>query len=419
MEVLSIGEKIKRARIYKGFTLKDVCGNDISVSKLSCIENGKIIPEDWVLERISKKLNLELDYLKQSIDEQININIKNILNNHSENDLIKGLKYNLGVAEKHGYYDLAFYIMHLIFEYLVTNNNLKNAQELIGRYYDLHNNSSDKAQKLLYYIDVARFFYRNKEYVQAANYFNNIRKRLEEAKSKDYALLAESTYGESICNVRLERYEKAYEISKNLNELFKYVEDKVKKAKMHHMMAIISLRMGSGKFEYYEEKSYEMYGDKNDYKAEAMFNYGATMFCVNLKEKAVEYIKRALEIYPDKNIDKLVNFMLLCNEELVNNGVIMEAEAINENALNYSIKLNDIRFIEKAYYLKAKILKQQNALMSAEMYMNLSLDALSKFGTKKQLYERYMEMGKMYYDMNSAAESLRYFTLAIALQKKL
>ncbi|SHH93152.1 hypothetical protein [Clostridium intestinale] len=42
MEILSTGEKIKRARIYKGITLKELCGDKISISKMSCIENEKI-----------------------------------------------------------------------------------------------------------------------------------------------------------------------------------------------------------------------------------------------------------------------------------------------------------------------------------------------------------------------------------------
>ena len=29
MEILSTGEKIKRARIYKGITLKELCGEEI------------------------------------------------------------------------------------------------------------------------------------------------------------------------------------------------------------------------------------------------------------------------------------------------------------------------------------------------------------------------------------------------------
>jgi transcriptional regulator with XRE-family HTH domain len=419
MEVLSIGEKIKRARIYKGLTLKDVSGSEISVSKLSCIENGKIMPEEKLLESISIKLDLDLGYLKQDIDDQINTNIRNILINLSSDELIKGLKYNLEAAEKYGYYDLAFSIMHEIFECLLKNDDFKSVQELIGKYYDLRNNCSEKTQKLLYYMDVAKFFYRNKEYVQAANYFSNIRKRLLESDNKDYPVLAETIYGEAVCNVKLKDYTKAYEISKDLNDLFEYVEDKLKKAKMYHMMANLSLRMNSGEFDYYEIKSYEMYEDKSDFKAVAIFKYASTMFNVELKDKAIAYIKKSLETYPEEKMDKLVNFMLLCAEELVKNEIIDEAEDINEDALNYSIKLNNIKFIEKAYYLKSKILKQQDSLMPAEMYMNLSLDALTKFGTKREMYERYMEMGKMYHDIGSDLDSLKYFTLAIALKKNL
>ena len=43
MEILSTGQKIKRARIYKGITLKELCNDSISISKMSCIENEKII----------------------------------------------------------------------------------------------------------------------------------------------------------------------------------------------------------------------------------------------------------------------------------------------------------------------------------------------------------------------------------------
>lgn len=419
MEVLSIGEKIKRARVYKGLTLKDVCGSEVSVSKLSCIENGKIVPEQRILESISKKLDLDLNYLNQGIDSQINMNIKSLLKDSISNEMIKELRYNLEAAVKYGYNDLAFSIMHEIVESLLKNNDLKSVQELIGEYYDLRNKSSEKAQKLLYYMDVGKFFYKNKEYSQAMNYFSNIRKIVLESNIKDYSVLADSIYGEALCNFKLKNYIKAHQISNQLNELFEYVEENLKKAKMYHMMANISLRTNDEKFEYYEAMAYDMYGTKIDYKAKSIFNYAATMFDIGLKDNAIEYIKKALDIYPNENTDNLVNFMLLCTEELVNNEIIDEAEIINENALNYAIKLDNIKLIEKAYYLKAKILKKMKSLVSAEMYMNLSLDALSKFGNKREIYERYMEMGQMYYDIGLTGDALKYFTLAISLNKKL
>ena len=76
MEILSTGEKIKRARIYKGITLKELCGEEISISKMSCIENGKIKADDECLKYISDKLQIDYSYLVQDVYEQIKENIK-------------------------------------------------------------------------------------------------------------------------------------------------------------------------------------------------------------------------------------------------------------------------------------------------------------------------------------------------------
>ena len=62
MEILSTGEKIKRARVYKGITLKELCSDEISISKMSCIENGKIKADSEVLQYISKKYFSYIEY---------------------------------------------------------------------------------------------------------------------------------------------------------------------------------------------------------------------------------------------------------------------------------------------------------------------------------------------------------------------
>ena len=58
MEILSTGEKIRKARIKKSMTLKELCGKEISVSKMSTIENDKVQAEDWILELVSKRLGI-------------------------------------------------------------------------------------------------------------------------------------------------------------------------------------------------------------------------------------------------------------------------------------------------------------------------------------------------------------------------
>lgn len=76
MEILSTGEKIKRARVYQGITLKELCGNKVSISKMSCIENGKIKADKDMLEYIANKLDLDYEYLVRDVKEQIISNLE-------------------------------------------------------------------------------------------------------------------------------------------------------------------------------------------------------------------------------------------------------------------------------------------------------------------------------------------------------
>ena len=125
MEILSTGEKIKRARIYKGITLKELCNDKISISKMSCIENGKVKAEEWILEEVSKKLSLDFEYLKQDVKEQIDINITRIKKENDSNRREKEILYSLDYAVEYGLFDRAFDLMHLLFSvYLYQENFL-------------------------------------------------------------------------------------------------------------------------------------------------------------------------------------------------------------------------------------------------------------------------------------------------------
>jgi transcriptional regulator with XRE-family HTH domain len=417
LEILSTGEKVKRARIYKGYTLKDMCGDKISVSKMSCIENNKVEAEEWVLDIISEKLKLDKDYIKQDIKDQIAFNIENLKKNNLQESFEEQALYNLTFAEKYYYYELCFKLTHLLFNYYLDKSAVDSLQSLSASYYEYCQKSDEDDNYLIYYMDMARFLYGAKEYLQAANYYSNVRKSAKE-KAK-LAILAKATYNEAACYIMLENYSRAYEIAVRLEELVDYLDGDLKKAEGYHMLAILSLSMEKGKFEEYEEKSYALYGYNLEYKARAIYNYGAAMFDANLNEKALDYIKNAIALYPKSNKEKLVRFTLLIVDELIDNNILEYAESICDEALNYAINLDDLKFIERAYYLKSHILQKKNNFLSSEMYMNLSLDALLRFGTKQDVYKRYIEMGYMYYKLSQVNEAVKYFNLSISMEKKM
>ncbi|MCB2339666.1 helix-turn-helix domain-containing protein [Clostridium estertheticum] len=427
MKILSTGEKIKRSRIYKGYTLKEICDDKISVSKMSCIENNKVIAEPWVLELISKELDIDLGYLNENVFEQVKENIAilkaNVKNEENiatkDEDYKTNVSYNLEVAEKYNYYDLAIELMHMLFNFYLDKKDFENTQAVTSKYYDLYLKTSRDDNKLTYYIDMARHLYIKEDFLEASSYYRNVRKGLYNSEILNYKKIIIVTYNEAACNIKLENYERAFEVGKRLLDLVKHVDTDLRAAQIYHMLAILSIRMKNGDFQKYEQKSYELYKDKLSYKAMAIFNYGSTMFDCNMKEKAIDYISQGLSVYPRDDKVGLVEFMLNCVEELIKNDVVELAQNISDEVLNYAINLDDIKFIEKSYYYKAIILDRQGSSSSAEMYMNLSLDSLLKFGNKKDIYARYLEMGSMYHKLSNVADSIKYFSLALQLEKRM
>lgn len=416
MEILSTGAKIKRARIYKGLTLKDICLDKVSVSKMSCIENDKVKPEKSILLHIAKMLDMDPEYLKQDVKDQLLFNLEELKKDKS-GEYEKRLEYNLEFSQKYGYYEISFDLMHLLAKYYLENNKLENIQVITAKYYEACQLSNKNENHMTYYMDMAQYLFRSKEYLEAASYLNNVRKYC--AEMGDFKTMSSATYDEAACYLMVDNYERSYEIGVRLKDLLQYFDKEVNKARACQLLAMLSLRIDKDKFHEYEKMAMELYGDNEYYKAMAIYNYAVVMFDLDMKEDALSYMETAFRIYPKEDTSEYVEFILMTIEELIENKIFDKANDVCSIALDDAIKLDNIKFIERAYYYKAVILTKQGSIHEAEIYMNLSLDALLKFGTKPDLYKRYLDLGEMYYKLNNVADSIKYFNLSIQLKKEI
>lgn len=66
---MTIGEKIKKARLDQGLTQSQLAGEEITRNMLSAIESGKATPSISTLEHIASGLNLPVAYLLSSEDD--------------------------------------------------------------------------------------------------------------------------------------------------------------------------------------------------------------------------------------------------------------------------------------------------------------------------------------------------------------
>jgi transcriptional regulator with XRE-family HTH domain len=419
LEILSTGEKIKRARIYKGLTLKDICEDKISVSKMSCIENNKVVPEEWILAYISEKLSLDINYLNHGVKEQIEENIKAFLTKTNHITFIEEVVYNLDYAESYEYYDLACKLLHILFEFYLEKGKYEELSVIIPRYYHLCQKSKDDMLMVNYYMDIAKYLFNNKEFNQACSYYTTVRKTLKEKNLKKAVQYVKATYNECASYIMVADYEKAYKMSQELEEIILLTDDEIIKAEVYQLLAMLFISLKLDKFYDYKEKSIKCFGDNLERKCRAIHNFAVTMFNNKLIDIGIAYIKEAVAEFPKDNKERLCDFLKLIIATLIENNELDLAQIHCDDMLNLAINLDNLSYIERAYYFKSTILQKQNNLFLAETYMNLSLDALVKFGTRSQIHKRYLEMGNMYHKLGEVRESIKFLNLALQLEKKI
>lgn len=420
MEILSTGEKIKRARIYKRITLKELCGEEISISKMSCIENGKIKADDECLKYISDKLQIDYSYLVQDVYEQIKDNVKSVKKSkHSLEKIESIIKYNLDYSFRYNFNDLALELIHILFKLYIKDNKIEKLQLLISKYFDLYQHATNNEQIIIYYNDMAEFFVKNKEYHEAISYYSRIIQIYEKDQIKFDDKYIYACFYEGICYKNINLIEESYKCLKKIIDkeaLFKNDNDK---GDYYHEFAIVNILLYIGEADKYLNIALNY--KKDDMKVLAKFKAenGDIYFKVHKDNKALIELEDAAKIYPREDVRGCGEFLIKCIDILYKNNKYDEAFSYTSEALNLAIDIDDERLIEKAYYFKGMIHQKLNDYIQAEMYMNLATDFLLRFANNEEKYKRYNEMAELYYNLNELKESIKYFTLAIQIEKKL
>lgn len=416
MEILSAGEKIKRTRIYKGLTLKDICEDKISVSKMSCIENNKVEPEEWILQIIVEKLELNMSYLKHSVRQQIEENIEKFIANN-EIILLDEILHNVDYSEKYEYHDLTCKLFQILFEYYLNHGMTSELSTTIPRYYNACQKSKDERLHTNYYMYIAKYLYSNREYSQAGSYIATVRNKLEKLDLNHSIEYIKATYNQAVVYIQCENLEKAKEISEELKKILTFNKDVIINAEIYKVLTIIEIHLNGDNVDYYMGESIKRYGDVQDKKAAAYFDIAEAMIINGKKVTGIDYIKKALNEYPREKKEHICDFLMNGVELLIKCEYYNEAIECIEEVLNVSIEHNLIPGMDRAYYYKATILEKQKNYIMAESYIMLSLDALLKYGNKNDICKRYMKIGKMYHEMGEVKEAIKYFDLAFKTDK--
>lgn len=390
MDFLSTGEKIKRARIYKGLTLKQLCEDDISISRMSCIENGKVKADKWVLELVAKRLDLDLEYLLCD-------------------DIKEYLEYSLSKE----YEDISAKLMHILFINYTNIREFKKAKDLLNEYSNIY--ESNKESKRLYYEDLALYFTVRKNFADAITYYNMLLDfLLKDGIEKNNELYIKNATALAICNYRVGNIEKSREIIKDIFSIHGIDLNSKCLGEAQGILAILALLEGNSEefernYTYYKEKiDCNSYNWKriNSLIIDAFLKCGKYEEAQKLTEESIEQVNKEDKI---GYIELLLFIINVYNA----NGCIESVKEYCELSLELAINKNNMFFIERSYYFKAELSKNERNDMQWEMYMNLATDLLLKFGTYEEKRERYLEMADLYHYLDDTNEALKYLSFAI------
>ncbi|OPJ59006.1 helix-turn-helix domain-containing protein [Clostridium oryzae] len=422
MEILTTGEKIKRTRIYKGLTLKELCGDKISVSKLSCIENDKAEAEPEILRYIAKILDMDYKYLVDNISNQISRNIEELKNiDISRDNNLMDLQYNLNYAVENQCYSQAFTLMHMLYDYYLIKEQKDDLQKLTSQYVDILNKTNSSENRVTYLFDVGRYFFISEEYSQALTYYNGAEKYAAKCNDVIISQILYIVQCEIKCMLNMNNYTMAEAKVMELEEVIVNNPGitEAEMADIYHTIAIVYFKNNKDKFIEFSDKAIEAFGDNYYSKCNALCDYSVLCFRAGEMQEGLKYINKGIGLFPRDNSEEQARYFIEAIGQLIKYEFIDEAEEICDDALNLSIILDNNIFIERSYYYKSIIMLKKGEFSSAEMYMNLSSDALFKYASKRERYERYIELGSMYHKINQTKEAIKYFSLALKIKRSL
>lgn len=428
MEILSLGEKIKRRRKELDMTLKDLAGDRITPGQISLVESGRSNPSMDLLEYLATTLKISVEYLMESEETQAE-NICIYFEQVAESNILSDDIYN---AEK--YIENALYYAE---KYNLEYRKAKNSYLRAEIY--MYKKENILAQQ--FFLSANVIFIKNNHYKEIVRTFLNLSK---------ITLIMEAY---NSATTYLKQAEKVY-IDNNIGEDFLLGEIYFYLSKSYFYMEEIKKSID---YSFLAKEKFEKINNKKEYAKTLMLlaeQYNLQGDLIN----AIKYSKKTLTIYRElndiNNISNIENSLGRLFYEFEN----LEESFIHfEKAKKIRLENNDIRLIETLLnisenYLKLKdtkncmkvldeiklLLKQENLneiiqyniilfrlnmvienIKNAENILLETLDITKNNNLEKKRAEISVMIGKFYLDYKRDYEAAKYLDEGVCLFKKI
>lgn len=418
MEILSLGEKIRNRRKELNMTLKELAGDRVTAGQLSFVELGKSNPSSELLNYISKRLGVSVDYLLESEESQAKricrynmrlseayiydnkfedankllVECREIASKYSLTELLGNIEFNNGrIAFKLNDYKMAM-------EYFLKSNKL---------YLECH-----EYESVIYsYIMLGETSFKSGTYCHALTYFKQAEILCRDKGIYGDKIKSRIDFNIFLCCIKLGYLEDADRYLSNVESFLQTLEDKQEYA---HSLMTISLAYKDNKDYdkalYYSNQAVKLFKEIEDeeYQARMEMNIGIIYYEKGDIEKSNFYLKRC------HLNDKLLSsrdIAFICLK-LANNSIkqsrFNDAVPLIEHSFKLASENNDIDCQIECYSSLSKIYFTLNNYEKCEKLLKNKLNLLESNNQPDKIIKCYMEIANFYNSIGDKAHASEY-----------
>ncbi|MGL5652463.1 MAG: helix-turn-helix domain-containing protein [Paraclostridium sp.] len=427
MEILSLGEKIKKLRKEKNLTLKELAGERITAAQISHIERDKSYTSYELLEYLASRLGVSVDYLLETkemqakkitdnliIQSEIYIKCKELEKAKEEINKVMSICTKYQLIDNYGRCTLLLATINL--KQKDYNAAIINFEKSL--YFFIQNNDKENIARC--YINIGKIYMEENFHKGAVSNFKFAEDILEENKLNDSSVKKDLYSNISFCYTQIKKDDEALEYIEKIKNLDITVNTK-EEAEL--MVSKANKLMGMGKYEEAKQQfrlALELLEEEDNKNELANVYLRVCEVYENIgdSEKALDYSKRAYEIKKYDEDECSINVIIKIIQSYIQLENYEEARKYSKLALASSIKNKNKYFEYKALKYYSQIYKKEENIKMAIEYILKCINIVNELNDRKTLADLYIELGQLYTDISKEKE-LEYYQKGVCLYKNL
>lgn len=428
MEILTLGEKIKRRRKELEMTLKDLAGDRITPGQISLVESGRSNPSMDLLEYLSNSLQTSVEYLMESEEtqaEKICVYYEQMAETYILNsDYVTAEKYienALYYAEK---YNLEYRRAKNLFlraNIYKEKNELVLAQQLYLSANVIFIKKNNYEQIINTFLNLGKITLKLKSYNSATSYLKQAERLYLDNNIGNDSILGEIYYQMAESYFKVDNIKKAIDYAFLAKEKFEQVQNREEYGKILLLLSQEYNKKGDIENAIkYSKKTLEVYNELQEEKKVSTIenNLGKLFFEFDNIEEAFKHYQIAKEIRIKNRDTNVIETLINICEGYIKLKEIIKCEEVLLEIDNLIDESNLEQIIEKnILHYRLYIIKDD--LDEAECILLKTFNIAKSNSLDKKAAEISILIGRYYIGEKRESEAARYLAEGVGIFRSL